>query len=97
MLEASLLYRSANPSPSILTFSEKKRRRAASCPSREDYAIDRLGSLPWLREKPLYYWGDIDTHGFAILSRLRRHWEHARSLLMDRVRIPRISSSRSTR
>ena len=48
------------------------------------YAIDRLGSLPWLREKPLYYWGDIDTYGFAILSRLRRHWEHARSLLMDR-------------
>jgi len=48
------------------------------------YAIDRLGSLPWLREKPLYYWGDIDTHGFAILSRLRRHWEHTHSLLMDR-------------
>lgn len=48
------------------------------------YAIERLGSLPWLRERPLYYWGDIDTHGFAILSRLRRHWEHTHSLLMDR-------------
>ncbi len=48
------------------------------------YAIDRLGSLPWLRDKPLYYWGDIDTHGFAILSRLRRLWAHTRSLLMDR-------------
>lgn len=48
------------------------------------YAIDRLGSLPWLREKLLYYWGDIDTHGFAILSRLRRRWAHTRSLLMDR-------------
>ena len=48
------------------------------------YAIDRLGSIPWLREKPLYYWGDIDTHGFAILSRLRRRWAHTRSLLMDR-------------
>lgn len=48
------------------------------------YAIERLGSLPWLREKPLYYWGDIDTHGFAILSRLRRHWKHTHSLLMDR-------------
>jgi hypothetical protein len=49
------------------------------------YAIERLGSLPWLREKPLYYWGDIDTHGFAILSRLRRHWKHTHSLLMDRA------------
>ena len=48
------------------------------------YAIDRLGSLPWLGEKPLYYWGDIDTHGFAILSRLRRRWAHTRSLLMGR-------------
>ncbi len=48
------------------------------------YAIDRLGSIPWLRDKPLYYWGDIDTHGFAILSRLRRRWAHTRSLLMDR-------------
>ena len=48
------------------------------------YAIDRLGSLSWLREKLLYYWGDIDTHGFAILSRLRRRWAHTRSLLMDR-------------
>lgn len=48
------------------------------------YAIDRLGSLSWLRNKPLYYWGDIDTHGFAILSRLRRYWQHTRSLLMGR-------------
>lgn len=48
------------------------------------YAIDRLGSVPWLGEKLLYYWGDIDTHGFAILSRLRGRWAHTRSLLMDR-------------
>ena len=48
------------------------------------YAIDRLGNVPWLADKQLYYWGDIDTHGFAILSRLRAHWPHARSFLMDR-------------
>lgn len=48
------------------------------------YAIDRLGNVPWLADKQLYYWGDIDTHGFAILSRLRGHWPHARSFLMDR-------------
>ncbi len=30
------------------------------------------------------YWGDIDTHGFAILNRLRR-LPHARSMLMDRA------------
>lgn len=48
------------------------------------YAIDRLGNVPWLSDKTLHYWGDIDTHGFAILSRLRGYWPHARSLLMDR-------------
>jgi hypothetical protein len=32
---------------------------------------------------PVYYWGDIDTHGFAILSRLRAYLPQVRSLLMD--------------
>ena len=50
----------------------------------EGYAIERLGGVPWLERQPLHYWGDVDTHGFAILSRLRGHWPHARSFLMDR-------------
>jgi hypothetical protein len=33
----------------------------------------------------VYYWGDIDTHGFAILDQLRAHVPSARSLLMDRA------------
>lgn len=32
----------------------------------------------------LIYWGDIDTHGFAILDRLRAWLPQARSVLMDR-------------
>ena len=32
----------------------------------------------------LHYWGDIDTHGFAILSRMRGRLAHVRSFLMDR-------------
>jgi len=48
------------------------------------YAIDRLGNVPWLMDKTLHYWGDIDTHGFAILNRLRTYWPSARSFLMDR-------------
>jgi hypothetical protein len=50
----------------------------------EGYAIDRLATVPWLGNQPLLYWGDIDTHGFAILSRLRGYWPHTRALLMDR-------------
>ena len=36
------------------------------------YAIDLLPALPWIANQPLHYWGDLDTHGFAILSRLRQ-------------------------
>jgi hypothetical protein len=37
-----------------------------------------------LTRGPVYYWGDIDTHGFAILDQLRSHFDHVTSLLMDR-------------
>jgi hypothetical protein len=47
------------------------------------YAIDRLAQADWLRQRDLIYWGDIDTHGFAILDRLRASLPHARSMLMD--------------
>ncbi|WP_338865494.1 DUF3322 domain-containing protein [Myxococcus stipitatus] len=47
------------------------------------YWLEQLGALPWLSLARVYYWGDIDTHGFAILDRLRALLPHARSLLMD--------------
>ncbi|WP_163865027.1 DUF3322 domain-containing protein [Myxococcus eversor] len=48
------------------------------------YRLEPLGALPWLSATCTYYWGDIDTHGFAILDRLRAHHPHVRSMLMDR-------------
>lgn len=48
------------------------------------FEVDRAGRLPWLRDVDVHYWGDLDTHGFAILSRLRAWLPLARSLLMDR-------------
>lgn len=48
------------------------------------YGLPRLGQLDWLRRATVHYWGDIDTHGFAILDQFRRSFPHARSLLMDR-------------
>lgn len=47
------------------------------------YAVDRLALVPWLRNREVVYWGDIDTHGFGILDRLRASLPHARSMLMD--------------
>jgi hypothetical protein len=48
------------------------------------YAVPVLQSLAWLPALDIVYWGDIDTHGFAILNRLRHHVPQARSILMDR-------------
>jgi hypothetical protein len=49
------------------------------------YAVPVLELLDWLADLNVIYWGDIDTHGFAILNRLRHHLPHARSMLMDRA------------
>jgi hypothetical protein len=49
------------------------------------YAVGLLDSLSWLADLDVVYWGDIDTHGFAILDRLRRRFPHARSMLMDQA------------
>ena len=47
------------------------------------YAAGQFGPLAWLAGLDLVYWGDIDTHGFAILSRVRHRFPHTRSILMD--------------
>jgi hypothetical protein len=48
------------------------------------YAAGLLEQLTWLAGVDVVYWGDIDTHGFAILSRLRRRFPGLASVLMDR-------------
>ena len=49
------------------------------------YAVTVLEGLPWLAQCDVVYWGDLDTHGFAILSRLRERVPTVRSILMDRA------------
>jgi hypothetical protein len=49
------------------------------------YAVSALAEQRWLADRNLYYAGDIDTHGFVILDRLRQRFQHTRSLLMDRA------------
>ena len=49
------------------------------------YGFEALAQAGWLRHKEIVYWGDIDSHGFAILDQLRGHFPATRSLLMDRA------------
>ncbi len=48
------------------------------------YGFDMLAKATWLQGCRAFYWGDIDTHGFAILDQFRVYLPHAQSLLMDR-------------
>jgi hypothetical protein len=48
------------------------------------YGWEALARAAWLHRCQLHYWGDIDTHGLAILDQLRGQFPHVTSLLMDR-------------
>jgi len=48
------------------------------------YGFEALAQAKWLHHCALHYWGDLDTHGFAILNNFRKHFPHAHSLLMNR-------------
>ena len=48
------------------------------------FEVNRAGSLPWLQDADVHFWGDLDTHGLAILNQLRAWLPRTRSFLMDR-------------
>lgn len=47
------------------------------------FQVDVLRRAEWLRRRTVFYWGDLDAHGFLILSRLRSFLPEARSLMMN--------------
>ena len=47
------------------------------------YSVDLLGQVPWIASARCLYWGDLDTHGFAILNRARGYLPALESALMD--------------
>jgi hypothetical protein len=48
------------------------------------FKVSYLKDISWLKQKTIYYWGDIDEHGFQILHQLRSYFPHTRSLMMDK-------------
>lgn len=49
------------------------------------YGFEMLSKAEWLSRCRVHYWGDIDTHGFAILDQIRSQFDHVESFLMDRI------------
>lgn len=47
------------------------------------FAIESLKDIEWLREKGIYYWSDLDAHGFQMLSQLRSYFPQTKSLFME--------------
>jgi len=47
------------------------------------YGVDVLKAVTSLKEMEIYYWGDIDTHGFAMLDQVRSFLPQTKSMLMD--------------
>jgi hypothetical protein len=48
------------------------------------FNISYLKNARWILNKRMFYWGDIDEHGFQILHQLRNYFPHAKSVMMDR-------------
>lgn len=51
------------------------------------YGVEVLRDVSWLRERNIFYWGDIDSDGFAILSMLRGYFPDTKSIFMDKKTI----------
>ena len=49
------------------------------------FGVDVMKDVEWMKIKKIYYWGDLDAHGFLILSEIRTHFPQVESFLMDRA------------
>jgi hypothetical protein len=47
------------------------------------YGVSLLKDCQWLQQKKLYYWGDLDAYGLAILSRFRNFFPNTQAVMMD--------------
>lgn len=45
--------------------------------------VQVLSQISWVRQRPCVYWGDLDSHGFRILSRARQAGLKLESCLMN--------------
>jgi hypothetical protein len=48
------------------------------------YGIAVLKEVHWLRDVRLLYWGDLDTHGLDILSKVRSYFPNVQPIMMDK-------------
>ena len=65
-----------------LTFPQYK---DSICIWGQGYKVNILNGIEWFKSKKLYYFGDLDEHGFDILSTYRRCYPQIQSFCMDKT------------
>lgn len=48
-------------------------------------AVSLLKNMKWLDEVAIFYWGDIDAHGLAILNQFKGYFPKTQSIFMDKA------------
>ncbi len=48
-------------------------------------AVSLLKNVKWLDEVDVFYWGDIDAHGLAILNQFKEYFPKTQSIFMDKT------------
>lgn len=49
----------------------------------QGYGVSVLKDIDWFLDKEIFYWGDIDLDGFAILSQARGYYNNINSICMN--------------
>lgn len=47
------------------------------------FQVNCLKDASWLKQTTIYYWGDLDEHGFQILHQIRSYYPQTKSVMMD--------------
>jgi hypothetical protein len=48
------------------------------------FMISYLQNTCWLQERNIFYWGDLDTHGFLMLHQMRTYFPQTKSVMMNK-------------
>ncbi len=48
------------------------------------FSISLIQNIEWIKDKTIFYWGDLDEHGFEILNQFKTFFPKTRSILMEK-------------
>ena len=90
-VRASELQTTPLPARRILLVENERCLHQLPAPVQDTIAVLGAGlnlgwlAAPWLQERSVAYWGDLDTWGLRMLATARHHLPHLHALLMDRA------------